>query len=106
LRGCNVVCCGYVAEVVWEDYGGFAACGLHDGAPVRRLLDRLQRPCAFWMDDRPVVVSVGDLTEDDVAPRPPPLPGAILAAECPRLAQALAVRPTAHPDADPLAGRP
>ena len=68
---CNVVGCLYVAEAFITECGDFPVCPLHDGLHVRRMLDTLQRPGAFWTQlGRPIVVPVGVLGEDDLAHRP------------------------------------
>jgi hypothetical protein len=59
---CAVYSCWYIADSSIED---FPVCALHDAPQTRGLLEKLQRPGAFWMDDRPIVCPIGELQESD-----------------------------------------
>jgi hypothetical protein len=59
---CNVANCLYVAESAFVDgEDTFPVCIVHDHANVEKILHRGERPAAFWMHDRPIVVSLGPL---------------------------------------------
>jgi len=62
---CAVRCCRYIAE---SSRDGFVVCTLHDAPQVWRIVEMLQAPAAFWGDDRPIVLPVGELVESDLIP--------------------------------------
>ncbi len=66
---CAVRHCDYIADSAIED---FPVCSLHDAAQTRGILEKLMRPGAYWMDDRPIVCPCGDLGESDFAERAAP----------------------------------
>lgn len=81
---CSVRCCIYIADAMIED---FNVCALHDHDAVRGLLEKLYAPCAFFgADDRPIVLPVGMLTEDDLEPEVAPA-DAIHVWDDPRMAE-------------------
>jgi len=63
---CAVHSCGHIADSAIED---FPVCALHDAPHTRSILEKLQRPSAAWMDDRPIVIPCGDLLESDFEKR-------------------------------------
>jgi hypothetical protein len=81
MHRCFVIGCGYVAESAIEDY---QVCALHDAPQVRSMLERLERPHAYWCEERPIVLPCGVLTEKDFVPHTGV--GAIRAADDPQLA--------------------
>lgn len=82
---CNVVGCGYRADGVLAEYGDFPVCALHDSPQTRGILEQLQRPHAYWCQERPIVLPCGALGETDLIQRPAS-ESAASALECPHLA--------------------
>ena len=82
MRACAVRHCQYIAETAIED---FVVCALHDSSHVRRMLESMQAPAAYWMDDRPIVLPCDELSERDFEPQPV-IEGAMRALDDPRLA--------------------
>lgn len=62
---CAVAGCRYLVEAWIEDY---PVCHLHDAPQVLSILMRCQRPGAFWMHDKPIVLPCGPLLPEHVAP--------------------------------------
>ena len=64
---CAVTGCVYRAESALED---FVVCALHDAPQTRAILERLERPGAYWAHGRPIVLPCGELTEQEFALQP------------------------------------
>jgi hypothetical protein len=68
VNACCVANCDYVVEGYIED---FPVCSLHNARQTRLILERLELPCAAYMDERPIVYLAGiDLTEEHFVPKP------------------------------------
>ena len=63
---CAVRHCPYLAESSIED---FVVCSLHDSPLTRVMLEVGKAPGSFWMDERPIILPVGDLEERDFSER-------------------------------------
>ena len=80
---CAVAHCLYIAESSIDE---FVVCTLHDAPQTRGILERLQLPASFWAHDRPIVLPVGDLTEEELIKVPAAAEGSIYAWQDPHLA--------------------
>jgi len=64
---CNVANCRYTQTGKVED---FPVCELHDCKHVQAIIENFQRPGHFWMQDRPIVLPVGELAIEHFTPLP------------------------------------
>lgn len=63
---CMVAGCRYLAESSFDE---FSVCALHDHPNVRAMLDRLERPAAYyWSSGHPIVMPCGPLEVEHLAP--------------------------------------